>query len=100
MSDTLHPGTTKTLLIVYHSMTGGIRQMAEAAADVHRASAVERELAPCVAPVSNRKERRRKERRLALAPVRMSGEDPALIYFPNGQIDGIGIVTQHDRRAP
>ena len=32
MSDTLHPGTTKTLLIVYHSMTGVTRQMAEAAA--------------------------------------------------------------------
>jgi flavodoxin len=32
MNDTLHPGPTKTLLIVYHSMTGGTRQMAEAAA--------------------------------------------------------------------
>jgi multimeric flavodoxin WrbA len=32
MSDTLHPGTTKTLLIVYHSMTGGTRQMVEAVA--------------------------------------------------------------------
>ena len=32
MSDTPHPGTTKTLLIVYHSMTGGTRQMVEAAA--------------------------------------------------------------------
>ena len=31
MSDTLHPGTTKTLLIVYHSMTGGTRLMVEAA---------------------------------------------------------------------
>ena len=29
----LHTGTTKTLLIVYHSMTGGTRQMVEAAAD-------------------------------------------------------------------
>ena len=28
----LHTGTTKTLLIVYHSMTGGTRQMVEAAA--------------------------------------------------------------------
>lgn len=32
MDDLLHPGTTKTLLIVYHSMTGGTRQMVEAAA--------------------------------------------------------------------
>jgi multimeric flavodoxin WrbA len=32
MADPLHSGTTKTLLIVYHSMIGGIRQMAEAAA--------------------------------------------------------------------
>lgn len=28
----MHPGTTKTLLIVYHSMAGGTRQMVEAAA--------------------------------------------------------------------
>ena len=28
----------KTLLIVYHSMTGGTRQMAEAAADAARAA--------------------------------------------------------------
>jgi multimeric flavodoxin WrbA len=32
MDDLLHSGTTKTLLIVYHSMTGGTRQMVEAAA--------------------------------------------------------------------
>jgi multimeric flavodoxin WrbA len=32
MDDTLHSGTTKTLLIVYHSTTGGTRQMVEAAA--------------------------------------------------------------------
>jgi hypothetical protein len=32
MDHTLHPGMTKTLLIVYHSMTGGTRQMVEAAA--------------------------------------------------------------------
>jgi len=32
MDDPLHPGPTKTLLIVYHSMTGGTRQMVEAAA--------------------------------------------------------------------
>ena len=32
MDDPLHPGTTKTLLIVHHSMTGGTRQMVEAAA--------------------------------------------------------------------
>jgi multimeric flavodoxin WrbA len=32
MDDPLHPGTMKTLLIVYHSMTGGTRQMVEAAA--------------------------------------------------------------------
>src|SRR5918997_2793721 len=32
MDDTLHPSTTKTLLMVYHSMTGGTRQMVEAAA--------------------------------------------------------------------
>lgn len=32
MDDSLHPGTRKTLLIVYHSMTGGTRQMVEAAA--------------------------------------------------------------------
>jgi multimeric flavodoxin WrbA len=32
MDDALHPGTAKTLLIVYHSTTGGTRQMAEAAA--------------------------------------------------------------------
>ena len=32
MDDPLHPGTRMTLLIVYHSMTGGTRQMVEAAA--------------------------------------------------------------------
>ena len=32
MDDLSLPGTMKTLLIVYHSMTGGTRQMAEAAA--------------------------------------------------------------------
>src|SRR5215210_5235115 len=32
MSDTLHRVPMKTLLIVYHSMTGGTRQMVEAAA--------------------------------------------------------------------
>ena len=32
MDDLLHLGTTKTLLIVYHSVTGGTRQMVEAAA--------------------------------------------------------------------
>ena len=32
MNDTLPSGTTKTLLIVYHSVTGGTRQMVEAAA--------------------------------------------------------------------
>ncbi len=32
MDDPLHPGTTKTLLIVCHSMTGGTRQIVEAAA--------------------------------------------------------------------
>jgi NAD(P)H-dependent FMN reductase len=32
MNDTLHSGPTKTLLIVYHSMTGGTRQMVEASA--------------------------------------------------------------------
>jgi flavodoxin len=32
MADPLYSGTTKTLLIVYHSMTGGTRQMVEAAA--------------------------------------------------------------------
>ena len=32
MDDMLLPGTMKTLLIVYHSMTGGTRQMVEAAA--------------------------------------------------------------------
>ncbi|MGF9764947.1 NAD(P)H-dependent oxidoreductase [Microvirga sp. 0TCS3.31] len=32
MDGTVHPGTMKTLLIVYHSMTGGTRQMVEAAA--------------------------------------------------------------------
>ncbi len=32
MGRTLHPGMIKTLLIVYHSMTGGTRQMVEAAA--------------------------------------------------------------------
>jgi multimeric flavodoxin WrbA len=32
MDHTLHPGMTKTLLIVYHSMTGGTRQMVEATA--------------------------------------------------------------------
>jgi multimeric flavodoxin WrbA len=32
MDDTSHSGTTKTLLMVYHSMTGGTRQMVEAAA--------------------------------------------------------------------
>jgi multimeric flavodoxin WrbA len=32
MNDMVHPGTMKTLLIVYHSMTGGTRQMVEAAA--------------------------------------------------------------------
>ena len=32
MSDTLHPDPMKTLLIVNHSMTGGTRQMFEAAA--------------------------------------------------------------------
>jgi len=32
MDDMVHRDQTKTLLIVYHSMTGGTRQMAEAAA--------------------------------------------------------------------
>jgi multimeric flavodoxin WrbA len=32
MADPLYSGTTKTLLIVYHSTTGGTRQMVEAAA--------------------------------------------------------------------
>jgi flavodoxin len=32
MENLLHLGTTKTLLIVYHSVTGGTRQMVEAAA--------------------------------------------------------------------
>ena len=32
MDDPLHLGTTKTLLIVYHSVTRGTRQMVEAAA--------------------------------------------------------------------
>ena len=32
MDDMVHLGPTKTLLIVYHSMTGGTRQMVEAAA--------------------------------------------------------------------
>ena len=32
MADPLHPGPMKTLLIVYHSMTGGTRQMVEATA--------------------------------------------------------------------
>ena len=32
MDNSLHPSTTKTLLIVYHSVTGGTRQMVEAAA--------------------------------------------------------------------
>jgi multimeric flavodoxin WrbA len=32
MDDALHSGTTKTLLIVYHSGTGGTCQMVEAAA--------------------------------------------------------------------
>lgn len=32
MANPLHPGTMKTLLMVYHSMTGGTRQMVEAAA--------------------------------------------------------------------
>jgi multimeric flavodoxin WrbA len=39
MADPLYSGTTKTLLIVYHSMTGGTRQMVEAAA---RGAAAER----------------------------------------------------------
>ena len=38
MDDPLHLNTTKTLLIVYHSVTGGTRQMVEAAA---RGAAVE-----------------------------------------------------------
>lgn len=33
MYDPRHPGTRKTLLNVYHSMTGGTRQMLEAARD-------------------------------------------------------------------
>src|SRR4051812_35431390 len=33
MDDMVHLDRTKTLLIVYHSMTGGTRQMVEAAAD-------------------------------------------------------------------
>src|SRR5919112_182926 len=32
MDDPVHSGTAKTLMIVYHSMTGGTRQMVEAAA--------------------------------------------------------------------
>jgi hypothetical protein len=32
MDDTLHLGAMKTLLFVHHSMTGGTRQMVEAAA--------------------------------------------------------------------
>jgi multimeric flavodoxin WrbA len=32
MDDPVHSGTAKTLLIVYHSMTGGTRQMVEAVA--------------------------------------------------------------------
>jgi flavodoxin len=32
MDNSFHPSTTKTLLIVYHSMTGGTRQMVEAVA--------------------------------------------------------------------
>ena len=32
MDNTLHSGTTKTLMMVYHSATGGTRQMVEAAA--------------------------------------------------------------------
>jgi hypothetical protein len=38
MDNSLHSSTTKTLLIVYHSVTGGTRQMVEAAA---RGAAVE-----------------------------------------------------------
>src|SRR5262245_19180759 len=52
-------------------------QMAESAADIHRAATRERELALSVAPVPHRKQRRRQEGRPALTAVRMARKDPA-----------------------
>src|SRR5688572_2046407 len=73
-------------------------QMAEAAVDVETTTAGEREFARHVAAVAHRQQRRRQERRLALAAVRVAREDPALITVPARQIDRVGIVAQNKRR--
>ena len=64
------------------------------------AVAAQPELAGRVAAVSNRQQRRRQERRLALSAVRVARENPAFEPVPHWEIDRIGIVAEGERRPP
>ena len=70
--------------------------MTYAAADVHAAIAGQFNFTGNVTPVVNRQKWRRQKRRLALATVRVSREDPALVSAPDGIVGGVRIVAEHD----
>jgi hypothetical protein len=56
------------------------------------------EFATGVAAVADRQQGGREERGLALAAVRVAGEDPAAAVVQERRIDGVGIVAQRERR--
>src|SRR4051812_29287840 len=73
--------------------------MPDAATDIQAPISLEREFAGRIALVVHWQQRRRQERRLALAAMRVAAEDPALEAVPDRDVDGIRIMAEHDRRA-
>src|SRR5919201_58063 len=76
-----------------------LEQVADTAADVHAPRAGEGELACGVAAVAHGQQRWREERRLALAAMRMTREDPAGESIPDRQVRRVRVVREHERGA-
>ena len=71
-----------------------VPQVAEAAVNVELAAVEEINFAGNVPAIVHRHDRRRQERRLALAAVRVAAQNPALIALPNIAVGRVGVVAQ------
>src|SRR5262245_47982579 len=70
--------------------------MPERSIDIEHPPRADIERAGRVAPVAYGKDRRRQKRRLALAAVGMTRQDPSSYRTEDRQVDGVGIVAEYD----
>ena len=71
--------------------------VAEAAVDVKTAATAEGELARCVALIADWEDGRREEGGLALAAMRVAGQDPSMEVLPDREVRGIRVVGEDHR---